>query len=70
MTGVIVFIYLAAFHITETEYFAGEEGVVIPIHVVEEHPGKMDDPIVELQEDSPKKEAKTVQEITGRDVAV
>lgn len=37
-TGVIVFVYLAAYHITDTEYFAGEEGVVIPKHVVEENP--------------------------------
>jgi hypothetical protein len=36
-TGVLVFAYLAAFHITETEYFNGEEGVVIPKHVLAEH---------------------------------
>jgi hypothetical protein len=36
-TGVLVFAYLAAFHITETEYFNGEEDVVIPKHVLEEH---------------------------------
>jgi hypothetical protein len=34
---VLVFAYLAAFHITETEYFNGEEGVVIPKHVLAEH---------------------------------
>jgi predicted ribonuclease YlaK len=28
---------LAAFHITETEYFTGEDDVVIPKHVIEEH---------------------------------
>jgi hypothetical protein len=36
-TGVLVFAYLAAFHITETEYFKGEEGVVTPKHVLAEH---------------------------------
>ena len=37
-TGVLVFCYLAAFHITETQYhLAGEDGVVIPKHVMEEH---------------------------------
>lgn len=36
-TGIIVFGYLAAFHIRETEYFNGEEDVVIPKHVLEEH---------------------------------
>lgn len=45
--GVIVFIYLAAFHITETEYFAGEEGVVIPKHVVEENLEKATDAHIE-----------------------
>lgn len=37
-TGVLVFAYLAAYHIRETEYFNGEEDVVIPKHVLEEHP--------------------------------
>ena len=55
-TGIIIFIYLAAYHITETEYFADEEGVVIPKHVVEEHPeilAKVDqgDPEAGLQSD-------------------
>lgn len=36
-TGVIIFIYLAAFHIEETKYFTNEDGVVIPTHVLEEH---------------------------------
>lgn len=37
-TGVLVFIYLAVYQISETEYFAGEEGVVIPKHVIDENP--------------------------------
>ncbi|EXJ90965.1 hypothetical protein A1O1_04072 [Capronia coronata CBS 617.96] len=37
-TGVIVFAYLAAFHIRDTEYFNGEDDVVIPKHILEEHP--------------------------------
>jgi hypothetical protein len=36
-TGVLIFVYLAAFHIKETKYFTGEEDVVIPKHVLEEH---------------------------------
>ncbi|KAL1873275.1 hypothetical protein Plec18167_006324 [Paecilomyces lecythidis] len=36
-TGVLVFTYLATFHISDTEYFTGEEGVVVPKHVLEEH---------------------------------
>ena len=36
-TGVLVFAYLAAFHIRETEYFNGEDDVVIPKHVLQEH---------------------------------
>lgn len=36
-TGVLVFVYLAAFHIKETKYFTGEADVVIPKHVLEEH---------------------------------
>lgn len=39
-TGILVFVYLAAYHIKETEYFVGEEGVVIPQHVIEENPDK------------------------------
>lgn len=35
--GVLIFAYLALFHITETEYFTGEEGVVVPKHVLQEH---------------------------------
>ena len=34
--GVLIFLYLALFHISETEYFSHEEGVVIPKHVLEE----------------------------------
>ncbi|EXJ92801.1 hypothetical protein A1O3_01355 [Capronia epimyces CBS 606.96] len=37
-TGVIIFAYLATFHISETEYFNGEDDVVIPKHILEEHP--------------------------------
>ena len=47
-TGVIVFIYLATYHITETEYFAGEEGVVIPKHVVAENPEKATNAHIEM----------------------
>ncbi len=36
-SGVLVFVYLAAFHIKETKYFTGEDGVVIPKHVLDEH---------------------------------
>lgn len=32
-----MFTYLATFHISDTEYFTGEEGVVVPKHVLEEH---------------------------------
>lgn len=35
--GVIVFACLAMFCIKETEYFNGEDDVVIPKHVLEEH---------------------------------
>ncbi|CAK7209946.1 hypothetical protein SBRCBS47491_000617 [Sporothrix bragantina] len=35
--GVLIFLYLAVFHITETQYFAGEADVVIPQHVLEAH---------------------------------
>jgi hypothetical protein len=34
--GVFIFLYLALFHISETEYFSHEEGVVIPKHVLAE----------------------------------
>lgn len=36
-TGVIVFYYLAITQIKETEYFNGEDDVVIPKHVLEGH---------------------------------
>ncbi|RDW72225.1 hypothetical protein BP5796_08259 [Coleophoma crateriformis] len=36
-TGVLVFLYMAAYHIGETKYFSGEEDVVIPQHVLDEH---------------------------------
>jgi len=44
-SGVLIFTYIAAFHIKDTEYFNGEEDVVIPKHVLSEHtddgqPGK------------------------------
>lgn len=35
--GVLIFLYLALFHITETQYFTGEDDVVIPQHVLEAH---------------------------------
>ncbi|KAH8701808.1 hypothetical protein BGW36DRAFT_289358 [Talaromyces proteolyticus] len=35
--GVIIFGYLAVFHISETQYFAGEEGVVLPKRVLDGH---------------------------------
>lgn len=35
-TGVLVFLYLGLYHIHETEYFAGEEDVVVPRHVLAE----------------------------------
>ncbi|ERS98593.1 hypothetical protein HMPREF1624_05379 [Sporothrix schenckii ATCC 58251] len=35
--GVFVFLYLALFHVTETQYFTGEDDVVIPQHVLEAH---------------------------------
>ena len=42
-TGVLIFTYLAAYQITETQYFIGEEGVVVPIHVVHQHEHEFDD---------------------------
>jgi hypothetical protein len=36
-TGIMVFAYLGAFHIKETQYFTHEADVVIPKHVLEEH---------------------------------
>lgn len=36
-TGVMVFYYLALTQIKETEYFNGEDDVVIPNHVLEGH---------------------------------
>ncbi len=35
-TGILVFLYLALFHIEETKYFT-EDDVVIPKHVLAEH---------------------------------
>ncbi|EXJ91481.1 hypothetical protein A1O3_00029 [Capronia epimyces CBS 606.96] len=35
-SGLLIFTYFAAYHITPTQYLVGEEGVVIPVHVVEE----------------------------------
>lgn len=60
-SGVLVFCYLAAFHITETEYFSGEDGVVVPEHVLKEHPK---DTIIgeEIQAASVGGEQKTVPE--------
>lgn len=36
-SGVLIFTYIAAFYIKDTEYFNGEEDVVIPKHVLSEH---------------------------------
>ncbi|KAJ5979915.1 hypothetical protein N7481_007213 [Penicillium waksmanii] len=36
-TGVLIFTYIATFHIKDTEYFNGEDDVVIPKHVLSEH---------------------------------
>lgn len=33
----LVFLYMAAYHIEETKYFSGEEDVVVPQHVLDEH---------------------------------
>jgi hypothetical protein len=41
--GIMIFIYLGAFHITSTQYFIGEEGVVIPKHVVQDHEHELGD---------------------------
>lgn len=35
--GILILAYMALFHIKETQYFAEEEGVVVPKHVIEEH---------------------------------
>lgn len=42
-SGVLIFAFIAAFHIKETEYFNGEDGVVIPTHVLQEHAEKQSD---------------------------
>jgi len=34
-TGIVVFFYLAAFHIRDTRYFE-EEDVVVPMHIMNE----------------------------------
>lgn len=39
-TGVLIFVYLAAFHIKETKYFTEDE-VVVPKHLQEEHDGEI-----------------------------
>ncbi|KAF1995490.1 hypothetical protein P154DRAFT_580797 [Amniculicola lignicola CBS 123094] len=36
IAGVFIFLYLALFHISNTEYFSHEEGVVIPNHMLAE----------------------------------
>lgn len=36
-SGVLIFTYIATFHIKDTEYFNGEDDVVIPKHVLSEH---------------------------------
>ncbi|OJI99489.1 hypothetical protein ASPVEDRAFT_26301 [Aspergillus versicolor CBS 583.65] len=41
-SGVLIFAFIAAFHIKDTEYFNGEDGVVIPKHVLAEHGEKAD----------------------------
>ena len=35
--GVLIFTYMAAFHVKETEYFSHEDGVIVPKHVLEEY---------------------------------
>lgn len=42
-TGILVFAYLAGCHIQETEYFTGEEGVVVPKHVLAKHALEMEE---------------------------
>lgn len=42
--GVIVFAYLALYHIKETEYFNGEDDVIVPKHVIEELKGNESTP--------------------------
>lgn len=49
--GVLGFLYLAVFEVTETEYFTGEEGVVVPTKVVKEHPEMASKVEVELNAD-------------------
>jgi hypothetical protein len=56
-TGIAVFYYLAWYQLTETEYFAGEEGVVIPKYVVEEHPEMASKTALEYTEDGPQVKA-------------
>lgn len=49
--GVLIFAYIATFHIKETEYFNGEEDVVIPKHVLSEHAheGQADDKLRDMK---------------------
>ena len=45
-TGILIFAYLAAFHIKDTKYFTHEEGVVIPKHIMEAHAHAYDAAVV------------------------
>ena len=66
-TGVFVFMYLATYHISVTEYFAGEEGVVIPKHIVEEAPRKVAEAHIEMTTDGPM--LKTTRQPTVEDMS-
>ncbi|KAJ5761416.1 hypothetical protein N7533_003455 [Penicillium manginii] len=54
-SGVLIFTYIAAFHIKDTEYFNGEDDVVIPKHVLSEHAddGKPGRQSMEVDETTP-----------------
>jgi hypothetical protein len=54
-SGVLIFTYIAAFHIKDTEYFNGEDDVVIPKHVLSEHAddGKPGRQSMEVDETAP-----------------
>lgn len=63
-TGVLVFAYLAAFHVTETEYFNGEDDVIIPKHILAEHH------ITEELADEEKQPIEQKQPVEGHDAVV
>ncbi|KAJ5376292.1 hypothetical protein N7509_013178 [Penicillium cosmopolitanum] len=54
-SGVLIFTYIATFHIKDTEYFNGEDDVVIPKHVLSEHAndGKPERESTEVDEAAP-----------------